>query len=103
MALGRSQVGHVRIEVVFATATIMLRVRKLNVTGSFRGQIPQIMEGSLSGAISITTATALRAGSSQIIPTALDHFGFRQVFNTCDPLNTIRDVFSRSRHGHPPW
>ena len=85
VALGQSQVGHVRIEVAFATATIMLRVGELNVARSLRDQITQIMESSFPDAISITTVTALRAGSPRIIPTALDHFGFRQVFNTCDP------------------
>jgi hypothetical protein len=101
VALGRSQVGHVRREVTLTFATIMLGVGKMKLPRSLRDQITHIMKGPILDAISIATATAPRAASSWIIATALNHLRFGQVLNTRDSLSTIRYIFSRSRHGSP--
>src|SRR3990172_395615 len=103
VALGRSQVRHVHVEVALAFTAIVLRVREENIARPFPDQIAEIMQRPLDSAIAIATATALWAQSSGIIATALDSQGFRQVFNTRDSFRTIRSILSRSRHGYPPW
>jgi hypothetical protein len=96
VALGRSEVRHVCTEVTFTLAAIMLGVGDMNLPRPLRDQITHIMKHPFQGAISITTATALRAASSRIIATALDHFRFGQVLNTRDSLGAIRYIFSRA-------
>jgi hypothetical protein len=73
----------------------MLRIRELNVAGSLRDRIAQIMERSLHGAMTVATVPALRAQASLKIATPAHHLGFRQVFNTRNSLAPIRSIFSR--------
>src|SRR4030042_4123944 len=103
VALGRSQVRHVHVEVPLALTAIMLRVPKLKITRSLQNQITEIVEGPLHGPMKIAASTALGARAASIDAAAAYDPGFRQGFNTRDSFGTIRSIFSRSRHGHPPW
>src|SRR5208283_2840027 len=103
MAVGKSQVRHVHVEVALALTAIMLRVRNEKITRPLPYQVAQVVQRSLESVIAVTTATALRARSSRVAATALHAQGFGKVLNTSDSLGTICSVFSRSRHGHPPW
>src|SRR3974377_760408 len=81
----------------------MLRVRNEKVTRPLPHQVAEIVQRPLECAIAVTTATTLRARSSRIAATALHAQGFGKVLNTSNSLGAIGLVFSRSRHGHPPW
>src|SRR3990170_2776354 len=103
VALGQSQVRHVHIEIALALTAIMLRVHNENIARPFPHQVAEVVHRPLESAVAVATSAALWARSSRIAATALHHQSFRQVFNTSNSLGTIGSVFSRSRHGYPPW
>ena len=103
VALGQGQVRHVRVEVALALTAVMLRIRNDNIPGPLGNRIAQIVERPLQGSMPVATPLALRARAVGGISAAADDLGLRQVLNTCDSLGTIGSVFSRSRHGYPPW
>ncbi len=103
VALGQSQVQHVHVEVALALTAIMLRVRNTKITRPLPHQVAEVVQRPLESAIAAATSTALRARPPRIAATAPHPQGFRQVLDTSDSLRTIGSVFSRSRHGHPPW
>src|SRR3990172_13391011 len=73
------------------------------ITRSLPHQVAEVVQRPLDSAIAVTTSTASRARSPRIAAAAPHLQRFGQVLNTSNSLGTIGSVFSRSRHGHPPW
>src|SRR4030067_717095 len=93
MAVGKSQVGHIHVEVALALTAIMLRVRKEKITRSLPQQIAEVVQPPLESVIAVATSTTLWAPSSRIAATALYPQGFGQVLHTSDSLGTIASTF----------
>ena len=103
VALEWSQIGSVHIKVAFAFTVIMLRIGELNVSRSLGDQVADIAQRPFDNPFAVATSLTPWARSLRKIAAASYDFGFRQVFNMRDSFGPICDIFSRSRHGHPPW
>jgi hypothetical protein len=96
VALWKSQVRHVHVEVGIALAAIVLRVCEEDVTRPLKDQVAEVVQCPLSDLIAIAAPTTFGAWSPRIVSAAFDPQRLRQVFNTGNSLGTISVILSRS-------
>ena len=101
VTLGECQLGRVCVEVALTFAAIVLRVSETNVPRASADQIPHVVQRPLESPFAIATVLALRTRPARKVPAAYRDFRLGQVFNTGNSLGSIRQVLSRSSHGHP--
>lgn len=79
----------------------MLRVGHVNVNGSLRPRVSQIVEQAPHALVAVGTVAAVRTGPAFEVPAPQDLPGLGKVLNTSDPLGSIRSVFPRCGHFFP--
>lgn len=97
-ASGESKIQHVRVEILLAAGAKMLRVRDLNVNGSLRPGVSQIVEQAPHALVAVGTVATVRTGPAFEVPAPRDLPGLGKVLNTRDPLGSIRSVVPRCGH-----
>jgi len=95
----RRQVRHVGVEILFALGAIVLRVTEVDVVGTTRDQITQIMQHAFHATIAVSAFAAVRTGMLTIVAASLNDLRLRQVLHSRDAFRGIRQVFSGSWHG----
>jgi hypothetical protein len=76
----------------------MLRVRDLNVNGSLRPGVSQIVEQAPHALVAVSTMATVRTGPAFEVPAPRDLPGLGKVLNTRDPLGSTRSVVPRCGH-----
>jgi hypothetical protein len=99
VAVGQGQVEHVRVEIVVAMGTAVLRVGYVQVAGSAAERIAQVVQGSLRRPQAIGAAAALKTGATWIVAGALDNPRSGKIFDAGDAFRGIGPVNPRSGHG----
>lgn len=79
----------------------MLRVGHVNVNGSLRPRVSQIVEQAPHALVAVGTVAAVRTEPAFEVPAPQDLPGLGKVLNTSDPLGSIRSVFPRCGHFFP--
>ena len=77
----------------------MLRVSDVQLAGTARERVAQIMQPALGVAQPVGAAAAVRAESAAIIAAALDDFGLGQVLDMGDAFAGIGNVLTGPRAG----
>ena len=98
VALRQGKIVHVSVEVLVASATVVLGVGDVNIPRPIDRRIAEIMEGPRDGSDAIRAVLAVRAAAVFVVAAALDDSGFRQIFNAGYSLGDIRDVLTRASH-----
>jgi hypothetical protein len=95
MATGGRAVGQVRAEVKATGLAAVFGVQDVQVAVPVPPLTADRVADSVSEGIAITTATAVGTAPTPVTSRALFDQRPGQVVNTSDPLDTVRDIFSR--------
>ena len=94
VAVGHGQVQHVDVEVVAATAAVVLRVRHMQVARSIVDRITQLVQRALDRPQTPGALIALGALAAGIVPRALDDLGLGKILGTNDAFRGIGQINS---------
>jgi hypothetical protein len=98
MAAGRSEVGHVGVEVTAAAGAVVLRVDDQQAAWPVTERTAEVVQRAATFAMTEAGAVTTRTSPTAIVTRAVNEQRLGEVFNAGDPLGAVGDILSRS-HG----